>query len=247
MKLFPVAVISTVLVIAVGVGLVSQVFLTIADVPKQDVMISINVNDDPNLPQWCNELSSVLDATAIRATVFVAGKVAEEHPGCIEKLAANDRLDIGSQTYSYVSLPSIQDYTIQLEEVRNGKNSVDNTAKVDSRLFKAPFGKTNDEIYSLLNRSGIIADFSYHDHYNKYYEGQYIWFNVTSYEVTRHEPSYYNTLALTDTPLIINFDTSGQIFQLRDLVLQLQGGHFRFVNASDLTQLELTVRGKDQA
>lgn len=239
-----VATISTIIVIAVGVGLVSQIFFINADGPKQAVMISVSINGGANLPQWCDELSSALDAAAIKATVFVAGRVAENYPECIEQLAANRMLDIGSQTYNYISLLSIPDYTVRLEEIQNGKHAVNNAGKIDSRVFKAPLGETDADIYSLLNRSNIIADFSYDDHYNKYHQGNYIWFNVTSFDVTEHEPSFYQTLPINDTPFIINFDTSDRIDRLEKLISQLKDSHFKFVNASDLTKLELTVRGE---
>jgi peptidoglycan/xylan/chitin deacetylase (PgdA/CDA1 family) len=246
MKLFKASLISTILIIAIGAGLASQVFLTVADVPKQTVMISVNMNDERNLPQWCDELSTFLETSGIKATVFVTGKIAETYPECISSLAANKRLDIGSQTYNYVSLPSIPDYSIKLKEVQNGKSAVDSAGKINSRFFKAPLGKTDDDVYSLLNRSSILADFSYRDHYNKYYQGYYIWFNVTSFDVTGHEASFYQTLAITDTPVIINFDNHNSVEQLKELVSQLKSSHFNFVNASDLTHLELTVRGEDQ-
>jgi len=245
MKLFKAALISTALIIAVGVGLASQVFLTVADVPKQNVMISVDINSNENLPQWCQELSGFLKDANIKATVFVAGKIADNNSECISSLAANERLDIGSQTYNYVSLLSIPDYSVQLKEIKDGKGAVENAADINSRFFKAPYGQTNEDIYSLLNRSSILADFSYQDHYNKSFRGYYIWFNVTSFNSAQHEPKFYQTLPISDIPLVINFDNHQKIDQLKELVLELKRGHFTFVNASDLTQLDLTIREGD--
>jgi len=246
MKIFKAAIISTALLIAVGAGLASQVFLTVADVPKQNVMISISLNDNMNLPQWCDELSAFLEEAEIKATIFVTGKVAKNYPDCVRSLAANKMLDIGSQTYSYISLPSIQDYTIQLKEVQNGKSAIDMAGEVNSQLFKAPHRETNDDIYSLLNRSSIMADFSYRDHYNKYYQGYYIWFNVTSIDVTDQEPSFVQEISKADVPIIINFDNHHSIEQLEEIVSHLKTSHFHLLNASELTQLDLTIRGEDQ-
>ena len=131
------------------------------------LVFSIVSEDTPS--DWLASILAVFRKYNVPATVFVTGKFASSHPEWIGDLA--DNIDVGSQTYSYVSLTSITDYLLQLDEVKKGKNAVDFAGNLDSRLFMAPFGDTDDNIYSLLNRSDISADFSYADHYNKFYNG----------------------------------------------------------------------------
>ena len=78
------------------------------------------------------------------------GKLAESYPKCVTLFSSNDGIDIGSSTYNYINLTSTQDYLLTLEEVKEGKRAVDSIGRLDSKLFKAPSGSTNQNIYSLL-------------------------------------------------------------------------------------------------
>ncbi len=105
---------------------------------------------DSNLQAWCLELSSILEKYNIKSTVFVSGIIANDYPSCVSLFSKNNNIDIGSQTYNYISLPSIPDYLVMLEEVRTGKDTVDSTGNIVSALFRAPFGKT-DQIKLFIN------------------------------------------------------------------------------------------------
>lgn len=203
------------------------------------VLLSFSITDDRNLPVWCNQLSSVLKNNNVKAIVFVPGKIAQEHPECVSDLP--NTVDIGSETYDYVSLTSIQDYATQLEEVERGKNAVDAAGKIESKVFKAPHETTDQNIYSLLSRSGILADFSYNNQYNKYYNGQFIKFNLTSYDGVYYSVDFFHSLPVSD-PVLINFDNSTPIEQIDSFITHLKSPNVRFESATDLTGLELTKR-----
>lgn len=248
MKLVHLGAISTGIVIIMGIIMVVPAFTqTKHDIPKQTTLLFFSINDDHNIPSWCNDLSSILKKHNVQATVFVAGEVAEDHHECVKVLSNNSKIDIGSQTYHYVSLTSIEDYTVQLEEVRNGKQAVDDAGKVYSRLYKSPNGSTDDNIYSILSRTDIIADFSYSKEYNKYYDGKFIKFNLTSYDGAKYSPDFFYHIRVNDTPLIINFDNSISIEQIDNFISHLKSGNIRFVNASVLTGLDLTIREDEKA
>ena len=113
-----------------------------------------------------------LEDNHAHATVFVTGVIADRYPSCIT--AFPHYVDIGSQGYTYTSLNSISDYTLKLEDIRNGKQAIDDAGSIDSKLFKAPYGDVDENIYSLLRRSQIVAEFSYPDHYNLYQNNCFI-------------------------------------------------------------------------
>src|SRR5215831_20601315 len=172
MRISQVGIISTSIVIVLGILIVIQPYI-----PQQEplaVLLSFDVINSSNLPQWCNDLSVALQKQNVEATIFIPGNVAEQFPQCVKTLSI--RNDIGSQTYNYVNLKNL-DYTTQLYEVESGKAAIDKAGHIESRLFKAPFGETDENIYSILNRTDIIADFSYDAQYNKYYNGKYLKFN----------------------------------------------------------------------
>lgn len=241
MKLVHLGAISTGVVIALGIAMVVPAFTRTPNyTPPLLVMLSFSVSDYDNSDDWCNNLSSIFKKYGVKATVFVTGKVADQYPECVTAFSNN--IDIGSQTYSYVDLPSIPDYTAQLEEVRNGKQAVDYAGKLYSRVFKAPYGSTDQNTYSLLTRSDIVADFSYDEQYNKYYNGQFIKFDLDVYDGSKYSPNFFHTLPVTETPTLINLDNSIPIEKIDLFISQLKSGNVRFVNASEVTGIDLTIR-----
>lgn len=238
MKIVYAGTISTALILVLGIALVIPVFLRF-DNERPTVMLVFSVANDESSADWLASLSTILNRHNIPATVFVTGKFASSHPECIDALASD--IDVGSQTYSYAKLTSISDYVIQLEEIREGKNSVDTAGKLDSRLFRAPFGATDDNIYSLLNRSGILADFSYTNHYNKFYNGQFIRFDIESYNGTEYSADYFSHVKNAE-PVMIYFDSTTPVTRIDEFIIALKSSKGRFVNASEITGLLLTVR-----
>ena len=56
------------------------------------------------------------------------------YPECVLDFSVNhtNTVDIGSQTYDYVRLAFIQDYKRALEEVRSGKQALDDAGSINS-------------------------------------------------------------------------------------------------------------------
>ena len=204
-------------------------------------MLVFSVLEVGNFSEWCHNLASFLKTYDIKATVFFTGKIAEQNPECVADFPTST--DIGSQTYSYVDLQSISDYTLQLEEVERGKQSVDQAGNLYSRVFRAPYGSTDENIYSLLNRSDIVADFSYEQQYNVFYNGQFIRFDLTTYNGSQYPPEFFLSLPKAAAPQVVIFDNTTPFTQIKELILKLKTGEIRFVNASEITGLELTQRG----
>lgn len=238
MKIIQLGAISTGTVIIVGIALVFPAFLQPAT--QLNILLTFNVVDDSNVPQWCTDLASVLAKHKAKAAVFVTGQVAGRYPQCVSSFS--DAIDIGSQTYNYVDLTSIADYTKQLEEVKDGKLAIDKAGNINSRLFRAPYGNTDQNIYSLLSRSGILADFSYDKQYNKFHEGQFIKFAVESFSVIDNPPSFYHNLKSEGNPVVINFDNSVSVDTIDKFLTKLKSNKVRLVSASELVGFDLTVR-----
>lgn len=208
--------------------------------PSRSVLLSFDIVDDNNLPNWCIDLSKTLEKNHVKAAVFVAGKIAEKYPQCVQ--AFHEDIDIGSETYSYVNLDSILDYSLQLDEVKNGKNAIDKVGKLDSKLFRAPYGNTDDNIYSILSRSGILVDFSYSNQYNKFSEDKFIKYNLTSYNGAYHNAGFFKNLKFDKEPLMINYDNTISVSEIDNFISNLKSDNLRFVSASELTKVDLTNR-----
>ena len=227
----------TVLVILLGILSLTPAFLQVK--PDKTILLSFSISNNDNLPEWCQELSEFLNQKKIKAVVFVSGEVASQHPQCVSNFGS--KIDIGSQTFSYVELSEIPDYLEQLDEIKKGKSAVDKAGNLNSKIFKAPKGFTDENIYSLLHRSEILADFSYNNQYNVYLNEKFLKFNLAYYEGNNHTVSFFKELFLPGTPIMINFDNTVPIDNIINFISSLESDKILFVNASELTGLELTT------
>ncbi|AIF82389.1 putative xylanase/chitin deacetylase [Candidatus Nitrososphaera evergladensis SR1] len=259
MKAAHVGMITTAIVVVLSVVTIIPAFTQQNAKPEVPVMLVFDINDDnaQNLPAWCTDLSASLEGHNVRATVFISGKLAEQYPQCVAIFSSSSSadketmmIDVGSKTYSYANLILMQDYTQALEEVRKGKDAVDRAGgDIDSRLFRAPYGSTDQNIYSMLSRSGIVADFSYSDHYNTYRDGNFVRFNVTSFEGAKAGPEPLLNLDSRQPVMVIFDNNSVPISEVDKFIDRVMTGHHaqydpKFVNASDLAQMQLTLREK---
>ena len=238
MRLAHLGILTTAIVISLGVLSLTPAYLEVK--PHKTILLSFSISDSENLPEWCNELSNFLNTNKIKAVVFVTGKVAQEFPHCVSSF--RNGIDIGSQTYNYVELPQISDYLEQLDEIKNGKSAVDKAGNLNSKLFKAPNGATDENIYSLLIHAKIFADFSYENQYNKIYQEKFLKFDLASFQASDHDLSFFKKLNFADVPIMINFDNSDSIDTIIDFIFYLKSNEISFVNASELTGLQLTQR-----
>ena len=243
MKIVHYGAISTALVILLGIAMVIPPFIKPAS--PLIVLLSFSAINDNNESTWCSNIASILEKRDVRGAVFFTGRVAEHHPECVR--AFPDTVDIGSQTYHYVSLASISDYTYALEEIQDGKEAVDNAGRLSSKIFKAPYGDTDENIYSLLNRANILADFSYDNQFNKYYDGKFIKFKLATYDGTDYSADFFQNLTAKDGPIQIVFDDKTPPQQVDEFISKLKSRHIKFVSASDLAGIDLTIREIEKA
>ena len=113
-------------------------------------------------------------------------------------------MDIGSRTYNNVNLNQIPDYSFKLQEIIQGKLAIDRAGNLTSKAFQR-ISSYDQDIYSLLNRANITADFSYNDQYNLY---QIInsWNLKQNYDAQTHPPELFLEQPSTGQPIIITFN-----------------------------------------
>jgi hypothetical protein len=237
-------IIATVAVIIIGVVVALPPFIQPPKAAAQ-VLLTFSIANEDNMPTWCDDLKDIVAKDHLHAVVFFTGKVAEKHPECVSSFDEN--IDIGSSTYSYQTLPAIQDYSEQLKEVEAGKKAVDIAGSLNSKSFKAPHDRSDDNIYSLLSRNGILADFSYADRYHKVHEDKFIWFKATVYNASSTTVSEESISKLQidkdNGPVQIDFDNTVPPSKINEIIHALQDKKVVFVNASELTGIPLTIRG----
>jgi hypothetical protein len=220
---------------------------------KPSIMLSFNIVDQTNnLTEWCSGLDHLIRQNNIKATVFITGKLAVSNPECLKRIVANENIDIGSSTYDYVDLTSISDYTKALEEVSDGKISVDTIGNITSKIFRAPFGKTDQNIYSFLSRSGITFDLSYNDKYNVFQNDLFVKYNLSTLDnlnITSEElNSEISILKQKREPILINYDNAAPLTSINNTISEIKASNneLMFVNPSDLIKENLTIRKVSQ-
>jgi len=234
-------IIATISIVILGIIIALPPFFQ--PIHRNNTLLVFSIINADNIPAWCIELSDLLETNNVGAAVFISGKIAEDHPDCLKSFDMT-AVDIGSSTYNYTDLTLPADYAMLVEEVRMGKEAIDKVGGIDSKSFKAPYGKTDENIYSLLNRSGILADFSYQDRYHKFYEGQFIRFDAAVYDAKTQSgfKSFLDANADTEKTIQVNMDNTVPISEIGTIIDELKDKQVTFVNGSTLTGLDLTKR-----
>lgn len=244
MRIKYVGIIVIALLILIGVVILLPIYFQ--QLPRPTVMLSFNIINNENIPKWCIDLASVLQKHGIKGTVFITGELAESYPDCVTSFSSKNTVDIGSSTFNYSDLASVSDYSKALEEVKSGKITVDNIGELDSKVFRAPYGSTDENIYSLLTNSGILADFSYTNQYNKYENGQFIKYDMIAYDGSNSSSlmELSKSLPSTKKPIMVNFNNSVPVSQIDSFIAGAKSkiSNIDFTNASELTNILLTVR-----
>ena len=235
-----------VIAVLILIGVVILLPIYFQQQPRPTVMLSFNIINNENIPKWCNDLASILQKHSIKATVFITGELAESYPNCVTIFSSKNTVYIGSSTYNYSDLAPVSDYSKALEEIKGGKITVDNIGELDSKVFRAPYGSTDENIYSLLTNSGILADFSYTNQYNKYENGQFIKYDMIAYDGSNSSSltELSKSLLSPKKPVMVNFDNSVPVSQIDSFIAGIKSkiSNVDFTNASELTNILLTVR-----
>jgi len=236
-------------VVVIGFGILLLLPAYTQKQAKSSIMLTFNIVEQKNdLSGWCNGLDQLIRKNNIKATVFLPGKIAESNPQCLKTIAINENIDIGSSTYDYVDLTSISNYTKALEEVSEGKNSIDTTGNIHSKIFRAPFGKTDENIYSFLNRAGITFDLSYNDKYNVFQNDLFIKYNLSSINGPMIPSDELNSeisvLKQKKQPILINYDNAASLSEVNNTIAEIKSANneLSFINPSELTAEKLTLR-----
>jgi hypothetical protein len=235
MKLVHVGIISTSLVIIAGISLVAPAIIIPHMPATHQAILLFEITNSNNLPEWCIDLASKVQKENLKGVIFVPGEIAQEFPECVNLF--KNFFDVGSSTLRYSSLESFLDYQKQLQTIQNGKELVDKAGNINSKIFKAPFGYTDSNIYSLLTRSGIVADFSYDKQYNYYQNGQFIRYEAQ--EITANSDIDNMDKAI---PLLFNFDNSDSVDSIFEDIDLIKKNNVVFKSPSEIVGEELTTR-----
>lgn len=130
------------------------------EVIEKDVEIAFTFDDGPH-PVWTEKLLDGLKERGIRATFFVIGQSAEEHPELIQRML-EDGNQVGNHTYSHVQLTACK--TDQaLEEIQKTQEVIYDATGFQPRYIRPPFGSWNEVLQDKTNLQSVLWDVDPYD------------------------------------------------------------------------------------
>ena len=113
------------------------------------------------------QLLALLRARRVRATIFVTGRFAQQHPEIV-RLAAQDGHEIGNHTYNHPHLttwelnhrhdtrPDVTEARLHDELFRTAAAIAAAIGRPPSRFWRAPYGEHNSTIRAWAAKSGFV-------------------------------------------------------------------------------------------
>jgi peptidoglycan-N-acetylglucosamine deacetylase len=99
--------------------------------------ICLTFDDGPN-PTYTPLILQILKEKKVRATFFLIGQHAQQHPDLVKKIYESGH-ELGDHTFSHVELPKIQSNKIK-QEVETTRRIVESAAGAKIFLFRPPWG-----------------------------------------------------------------------------------------------------------
>ncbi|MDD4260843.1 MAG: polysaccharide deacetylase family protein [Syntrophaceticus schinkii] len=116
---------------------------------KKQVSITVNVD-------WGEEhlsaMLEVLQKSRVKATFFMTGRWAGEHPELVNKIARLGH-EIGNHGYSH---PHVNDLPLEqnIEEIKKTSDVIYRAAQQKTRYFAPPYGEFNDTVIEAASQTG---------------------------------------------------------------------------------------------
>ena len=121
--------------------------------------VALTFDDGPD-PKWTPQILDILKATGARATFFVTGRNALDHPDLLRRIAAEGH-DIGNHSTTHPDLGNMPDAGVRLELSATRRLIEAHTGR-STRLFRAPlFGNAEPTTLDELIPTRIAAESGY--------------------------------------------------------------------------------------
>jgi peptidoglycan-N-acetylglucosamine deacetylase len=109
--------------------------------------------DDCDSTSNVSAILNILEENDIKATFFVMGEAAADHPGSIRAIS-NAGMEIGNHSYSHPDLSTLSSGKIQNELNRSEKAIINDTGKSTKPLFRPPYGSYSPAVLNAAGATG---------------------------------------------------------------------------------------------
>ena len=113
--------------------------------------VALTFDDGPH-PTLTPAILSILEKYSARATFFVIGKNAAEHPNILRRII-NDGHEIGNHTYSHPHISDLS-YKELCRELSLGKEKIYEITQCSTNLFRPPEGFCSRDVGSAAEKIG---------------------------------------------------------------------------------------------
>jgi polysaccharide deacetylase family sporulation protein PdaB len=115
--------------------------------------IALTFDDGPN-ERWTEKYLNLLEEKEIKASFFMLGKNAKNHPELVQKVAAAGH-DIGIHSYDHADLKR-EDYTAIQEDLIQSQDTIASITGVAPTLFRPPYGSIDAQVIEVAQEQGLL-------------------------------------------------------------------------------------------
>lgn len=115
--------------------------------------IALTFDDGPN-ERWTEKYLDLLADKEIKASFFMLGKNAKNHPELVQKVAAAGH-DIGIHSYDHDDLKK-EEYAAIQEDLILSQDTIAQITGVAPTLFRPPYGSINAQVIEVAQEQGLL-------------------------------------------------------------------------------------------
>lgn len=111
--------------------------------PNDEKRLALTFDDGPD-PVYTERLLDLLKEEEIKATFFVLGYKAKQHPSLLKRMVAEGH-SIGNHSFTHQELTKLEQSEV-LDEVQQTQAVIEEATGVTTNLVRAPYGSVNDMV-----------------------------------------------------------------------------------------------------
>ncbi|GIN10714.1 hypothetical protein J26TS2_05810 [Shouchella clausii] len=115
--------------------------------PDDEKRLALTFDDGPD-PVYTERLLDLLKEEDIKATFFVLGYKAKQHPSLLKRMVAEGH-SIGNHSFTHQELTKLEQSEV-LDEVEQTQAVIEEATGVTTDLVRAPYGSVNDMVVKTL-------------------------------------------------------------------------------------------------
>ena len=113
--------------------------------------VYLTFDDGPD-PEWTPRILDMLDEADVKATFFVIGALATQHPGIVRQIEARGH-EVGNHSFSHPHPRLLSDDRAR-EEVNAGAGAIADILGHPPRLFRSPHGTRHPAMFAAAEALG---------------------------------------------------------------------------------------------